>query len=55
MPNDFEQLKAELPTITKLSQSGGANGFFAQEVLRFHSIAGTLLAVKEYSLDENQT
>lgn len=53
MPEYFEQLKAGLPAITKLSQSGGANGFFAQEVLRFHSIAGTLLEVKDFSLDEN--
>src|ERR1035438_6167328 len=45
MPNYFEQLKAERSVIEQLAQGSGANGFFAQEVLRFYSIAGTLLAV----------
>lgn len=54
MPTDFEQLKSELPTITNLSKSGGADGFFAQEVLRFHSIAGTLLE-NGFSLDETSS
>lgn len=54
MPTDFAHIKAELPTITVLSRSGGANGFFAQEVLRFHSIAGTLLE-NSFSLDETST
>lgn len=55
MSTDFDKLKAELPTITKLSKSADANGFFAQEVLRFHSIAGTLLAVNEFTLDETSS
>lgn len=54
MPTEFEQLKAELPTIKSLSNTGGANGFFAQEVLRFHSIAGTLLE-NGFALDETST
>lgn len=49
----FEQLKTELPTIIRLSKSGGVEGFFAQEVLRFHSIAGTLLESGCFVLDEN--
>jgi hypothetical protein len=55
MPSYFEQLKTELPTIETLAQSGGANGFFAQETLRFHSIAGTLLKVDKFKLDETAT
>ncbi len=54
MPTDFDQLKIEIPTIRNLSKNGGANGFFAQEVLRFHSIAGTLLE-NDFSLDENSS
>lgn len=54
MPTEFEQLKAELPTIKNLSNAVGANGFFAQEVLRFHSIAGTLLE-NGFALDETST
>ena len=54
MPTEFEQLKAELPTIKILSNTGGANGFFAQEVLRFHSIAGTLLE-NGFALDETSS
>lgn len=50
----FEQLKSELPTITTLSKSGGVNGFFAQEVLRFLSIAGTLLG-NSFALDETSS
>ncbi len=55
MPNYFEQLEAELPAVRKLAQSSEANGFFAQEVLRFRSIAGTLLAVQGFSLNEKST
>jgi len=51
MLTDFEQLKAELPTIRNLSKVGGVNGFFAQEVLRFHSISGALLE-NGFALDE---
>ncbi len=51
MATEFEQLKAELPAFKTLATSGGANGFFAQEVLRFHSMAGTLLE-NGFALDE---
>jgi hypothetical protein len=53
MATYFEQLAAELPAIRTLATRVDAIGFFAQEVLRFHSIAGTLLAVNGFSLDEN--
>ena len=43
MTDHFELLKNELPTIKTISSGGGVNGFFGQEVLRFHSIAGTLI------------
>ena len=43
MPDHFKILKDELPIIETLATTGGVNGFFGQEVLRFHSIAGTLL------------
>ena len=43
MPDHFELLKNELTTIESLSSKGGVNGFFGQEVLRFFSIAGTML------------
>lgn len=52
MPTDFERLKAELPAIKNLSKAGGVNGFFAQEILRFISISGTLLK-SDFALDEN--
>ena len=56
MTKHFEMLKNELPTITTLSVSIGANGFFGQEALRFLSIAGTLLISlspgKSASVDE---
>ncbi len=44
MTNYFCQLENQLPAIQSLSSSEGVKGFFGQEVLRFHSIAGTLLA-----------
>ncbi|HWA21834.1 MAG TPA: hypothetical protein VG735_05500, partial [Caulobacterales bacterium] len=43
MPTDFEKLEAELPVLKTASLSADAHGFFVQEVLRFCSIAGTLL------------
>jgi len=43
MPDHFKILKDELPTIEKVATIGGVNGFFGQEVLRFYSIAGTML------------
>lgn len=44
MSNHFELLRNELTTIESISSKGGANGFFGQEVLRFYSIAGTMLS-----------
>lgn len=41
--NHFEELKKKLPEIQSISTDTGVNVFYAQEVLRFHSIAGTLL------------
>ncbi|MCF6691662.1 hypothetical protein [Raoultella terrigena] len=38
----FKDLENEIPTIKKLSIGAGVNSFYAQEVLRFYSIAGTL-------------
>lgn len=55
MMTEFEKLKAELTTLKTLAQSGGANGFFAQEALRFYSVAGTLLEVDGFKLDETAT
>lgn len=56
MTNHFELFKNELPTITTISSSGGANGLFGQESLRFYSMAGTILANfktgKSASVDE---
>jgi len=43
MTNYFDALENELTTIGTLSSTDGVNGFFGQEVLRFHSIAGSLL------------
>ncbi len=54
MTTYFELLKAELSTIINLSKKNGVNGFFAQEVLRFHSIAGTLLE-NSFTLDETSS
>jgi hypothetical protein len=41
--NHFSLLKNELATLEVLSATDGAIGYFAQEALRFHSIAGTLV------------
>lgn len=51
MTTSFNQLQAELAVIRTLSSSGGPNGFFGQEALRFYSIAGTLMG-NAYALDE---
>ena len=51
MPDHFKILKDELPIIETLATTSGVNGFFGQEVLRFHSIAGTLL--KNFNCGEN--
>jgi hypothetical protein len=55
VPSNFEQLKAKISEIRKLAEGCGVKGFFAQEVLRFLSIAGMLLEVKDFSLDEKAT
>ena len=51
--NYFEQLKSELEAYRSLSSRGGHLGFFGQEVLRFHSIAGTLVEGCDFRLDES--
>ena len=38
----FERLKQKLPTLEELSSAPDEIGYFAQEALRFYSIAGTL-------------
>jgi hypothetical protein len=38
----FELLKQEVPTLEAASSADGEVGYFAQEALRFYSIAGTL-------------
>jgi hypothetical protein len=44
MPTDYEILSAELPHIKQHIPTNGAESFFISEVLRFNSIAGTVLA-----------
>lgn len=39
----FDQLKTNLEELKQLSARESAIGFFAQEALRFHSVAGTIL------------
>jgi hypothetical protein len=50
--NYFKQLKNELEAYRSLSSRGGHLGFLGQEVLRFHSIAGTLVEGCDFCLDE---
>jgi len=50
MPTDFDKLTAEVTALSKVSLSADANGFFVQEVLRFCSVAGTLLG-NSFELD----
>lgn len=55
MSQSFQLLQTELPTIRSLANStNGAIRFFAQEVLRFHSLAGTMLA-NQFALDDTST
>jgi hypothetical protein len=49
----FKQLKNKLDEFKSISSSGGLNGFLGREVLRFHSIAGTLL--KSFECDKTAT
>jgi hypothetical protein len=51
MTDYFRQLQNQLRAIRSLSSCGGVKGFLGQEALRFHSIAGTLLA--HFSLDND--
>ncbi len=44
MTDHFELLKQQIPTLERISEKPGEVGFFAQEALRFYSIAGTLCA-----------
>lgn len=53
MSSYFKQLKAELETFRSLSSMSGYVGFFGQEVLRFHSIAGTLVEGGAFLLNES--
>jgi hypothetical protein len=51
MVNHFEILANELHKIKSISSRTDAVGFYGQEVLRFHSIAGTVL--DSFTTDEN--
>jgi len=53
MEDYFEQLKNRLDEFKTLSTTGGLNGFLGQEVLRFHSIAGTV--IENFKCDESAT
>ncbi|QUN05099.1 hypothetical protein KDN34_12865 [Shewanella yunxiaonensis] len=44
MSQYFDQLKSNLEELKLLSAKDGAIGFFSQEALRFHSVAGTILS-----------
>jgi hypothetical protein len=50
MTDHFALLKNELPTLNTASSLPGVIGFFGQETLRFHSIAGTIL--ENFPLDK---
>lgn len=43
MSINFDKLESEIPIIQTLPQTADASGFFIQEVLRFYSLAGTML------------
>ena len=43
MPNDYETLSSKLPHIKEYVPVSGAEKFFISEVLRFNSVAGTIL------------
>lgn len=51
MSTRFDDLYNEVPELLKNSSKGGEIGFFAQEVLRFCSVAGTMR--RSYDLSEN--
>ncbi|ARM31902.1 hypothetical protein [Prosthecochloris sp. HL-130-GSB] len=48
--NYFEELEKELPSLRVAAKTSGPVGFFAQEVMRFYSVAGTLKG--SFPLDE---
>lgn len=50
MTNHFAQLEKNISVLQQLSGMTGADAFFAQEALRFYSIAGTLKG--SFTLDE---
>lgn len=53
----FELLKQHIPALKKISETPGAIGFFAQEALRFCTIAGTLcetFPLNNSSIEERQ-
>ena len=50
MTDHFSLLSQELDTLRTLSTGSGSSAFFAQEALRFYSIAGTLK--DNFTLDE---
>lgn len=52
MSTNFDQLKTQIGVIQTLKPKADETGFFIQEVLRFYSIAGTLL---ESSITLNKT
>jgi hypothetical protein len=57
MTDHFELLKQQTTTLEKISETAGEIGFFAQEALRFYSIAGTLSAtfpLENSSIGERQ-
>jgi len=49
MINYFDTFKKEIPTLEKLADTNGVNGFFGEEALRFYSIVMTLLGGFELS------
>lgn len=51
----IKQLEGELGTIRRISHTGGAIGYFGQELLRFRSMAGTLLQIDGFKLDETSS
>lgn len=52
MPTSFDTLESEIPTIKKLTPKADETGFFIQEIVRFYSIAGTLLK-NGFALDDS--
>lgn len=53
MVSYFNQLQSEIETFQTISNRGGHIGFLGQEVLRFHSIAGSLVQGGNFDLTES--